>query len=379
MESFFKRLDYLAIKPKLFVKSQESYQTIGGGILGIFVGLIMLAFSGYFLNILFQRKEMSVEFNSSTQEVTELRLDEIFFNFYLASSQRVPVSSRISYPIVNHYQFLSNGSLIVETAGLDICTDEDYGENKELFAASGGYGEMFCLKKEFIKKKKLSGFFKNMVKGYTTTILYFVPCQNNSIYNPHPGQCATQVEIDLNLANKAPWLYFNIIDNEIKISDINTPFTKVLTSIQMLLTPQARYLHYIGITNISLISDYGLVFEEKHVDYSFKAIQGDSNIYLNNNMTIPEAFGAFALYKTLDSFIYYRRFLKLQNTIANIGGVVKAIMLMAQIFYENMATKLFFTFVANEIFYKNIKSEMKKDLNSTQNVFISKNITNELS
>lgn len=126
-------------------------------------------------------------------------------------------------------------------------------------------------------------------------------------------------------------LYLTYPDNEIDFKNTTNPFKPYLRTEDILFTYEAKNAYVYSFRKTILYSDFGFVFEEEYDLDSYQSELTQSVTLYGSTFFIPEAYGTVSISMPIEATFHRRSYIKLQAIVANIGGVVNFVMLLAKI------------------------------------------------
>jgi hypothetical protein len=125
------------------------------------------------------------------------------------------------------------------------------------------------------------------------------------------------------------------------------------------------------VQSISYITDYGLVFEDQQKENFYKTKLYSVDLSLSNeNLATSGSNVGFILFRNAETVGFYNRsFIKGQAVLANIGGVIKCIMVIAKFISNFWNRRMSYLNIFNKVFefdkesiYKNSIKENKSSM-----------------
>ena len=370
----------------LFFNKKKRFKTIYGGILTIFTMFLIIICIIFFGKNLFQKKQPTI-YQTNVNEgytIIDLKKEKVNLAFRMENldGEFIDISNKI-YPIIYYYSRYSNDSSYrseykkEEYLSYHICNESDYDE----FNLSEHYGKLYCVDWE---GKKFGGYWDNKYIYYFEIRLYF--CSNGQTYSINNTNC-TSMEILNKLFN---------IDNPILFSlyypvyyfdhnSIKNPLSKNYKNYFYYLNHKLQKNDRIYIKNYILKDDQSWLFvnNKKKSVWGVDQITSDFSYSTEEQLTKENSSSMFYLmnvYMTPDKTYYSRFYIKIQDVIAEIGGIIGVFSSITRIFCNFINGKLQkikileFLFDMKEWkyndFYKNKNDnsiKTKKNINSNNN------------
>lgn len=174
----------------------------------------------------------------------------------------------------------------------------------------------------------------------------------------------------------AIYLRIAYIDLSIDHSDYSSPIKTYIKSEAFQISPSfyPRFFYYFQ--KFSYFNDVGYFSKELEniIGYKFEKF---SEIYsLINPFIVPEAFSLFSITLTSNEEIFVRSYQKIHNLIANLGGLVKGIVLIGECVLVYFSKKSLFVHYANSIFNYQKPVNSKSVLNTKLSMNLSNHVNN---
>lgn len=356
-------IDFFSMKPsdRITFKDQQNYSSS----LGIFVTWIVIALSiTTFINfgsdMIYRKNPKSMMSQKVTPDPEYLNLSSngFFIAFGIQNLKNKSIhyidESIYSPQMIQRTKIGSN--ITLETIPLTRCSLEmvpDRDGLKEYYSRNQ-INNLYCIDDKLLKESALQStwdgpFYKNL-------LINISPCTNSS--NITVCKTSDVIADYLNFANYA--MYFT----NLAIDPSN--FEKPITSFgKQIYTPISfSTLTYIEMLfgHTEFISDDGLLFEDKNISNFANYLSNRQIITLNTNMIIQIDMKLDKIKTT-----YNRYYDKLQDVLANTGGIIQFLTIIANIFVLPVVKLRFKLSLANSIFSfktskraKELQEEKKK-------------------
>lgn len=336
MKSYIERADFFSVEPHFFLTNQkETSKSLLGGFLSILCLSLISSCVLYFLIMFLGRTNYKI---ISNQEIN----DEV----YLKAINNSPIMFRVT----------DNNALIPENATsytkikMAFCSSEfnpktglkqhlhyflkmekcdiakHFGEYRYLFENMTDLSTFTCPNWETIDNKFKNNTNLNRVYGspkeYTFLHLFVSACDNNTDY---PVICRQKSEIDSFLTS--PFFEYRYLDNKIDSNSIvpNIPF---VSGERESFSPSIFKRIWLYWKQSTYVSDFGFIFQDittgifTQTDYI--KIDIDLRDWRTQSLE-PGSFLWFTLSNSKNQIKYYREFLKSQEFLASVGGIIKGL------------------------------------------------------
>lgn len=333
IRSKLKNLDFLSSHAKIYGDGNSSVlQSTFGGLISSLTLLFIFMISGYFsLQFLSIEKPFVIQ-NS------EYRNDSILYNF-----SSFPFLFRISdeygYNLPDEERIMSPGMLwcksmhdkdnkvvqVYENMSIRRCNDTHIAKFPSVLTE-----QITDLKSYFCTDWPSQNYTLNGLYGgadnYTFTYIKLRHCVNNI----NGQNCLPNEEIDLRLRN----IYLDTIffDNQIMPTSI-TPNKLIISSDRYRISNTFFRKISIFLSQVDVITDIGLVFVELQLSNFFQIEKSEMSISTLSKEDLYNGYTFLAI--TVSNYkyknFYYRSYLKLQDMLSNIGGIIEIVYILGTV------------------------------------------------
>jgi hypothetical protein len=347
--------DFLGNQPKTYLFKKNQYKTSFGGFLSILTALAITSSSLYFITIAFTRQQINLLSSQTTKFDKKLDLTKIPFLFFPANTAGSPNTSVI-YPVFQFWAYPPKSKGVVNITNIPFkqCDNSDLNGYEDLFVDFSNLNSYYCMNKSGLNLT-IYGDYGDIVNGYSKLQVYIAKCRNGSIYNPNPNRqgCLPQDKIDSIISSVPLQIYTTFPDYEIDFQNSTNPYLSYLRTESFLISSQAMntYAYFLKLSFIN--SDFGFVFEETEKLSSYQADTMQSVTLLGSNYYVSEGYGCIIFALSSKADMHYRSYFKLQSLVANVGGVINFIYLLAKLIISYISNKsLLLEFVNHRCDYK---------------------------
>lgn len=352
--------DMFGKQPTWYIGGQAFYGTIFGLIISIFALLTICVCSLYFIIEMFDTKNVN-SYTSVDNPAEPLSIQLTSDKFYLALALEDPktynfIFDESIYTITAEYRVATreqNGTIswIEEPVELAPCEIEKFPKNYQTIFSTRSVNHMYCVK---FLNYTIEGTFLH--DKYSFIKFDFYQCVNTT---KNGNKCKPKDQIDYYLNGTFATVEFT--DISLDPSNYSNPDSPKLGELYSTVGNNFYREMHLFLKEVKFESDRGLVFSSIQ---SQKYIQLD---YLSDMFSFKSQSNFCSLTLKLSNRIdvYKRTYTKFQTTLANIGGIVKAVTIIGQVLtYFFIQTKYELDLI-NKIFFIN-SGENKYQL-STQN------------
>ncbi len=342
MKNILKNCDLLSQKNSIYFNKKTSHQSLGSGIITLFCYSLIVFFLFYFcIEIIKRKNSSSYFFKKFTPEVGTYYLNTTTIFHYVQlldenDNIRIDNDSFIIFGTDEYIdKFITNFSLEeIDHYYYGNCIKNDILGNESIIYDESIYNS-YCirgfwnstLKKNiltndnnfiypYLKYGSNSKTHKNIGYG-----VYIIKCQNVSYRNKI---CKNKNEI-LNEINKLLRVKFTIIDNNFDITLYKNPVQTYLLEITNHLTGNTITCNNLNFVPVNILSNDGFIFNTNKLIESFRFDLNEKLLYDKNEDNSVLSSFYFIMGNKVE--IYMRTYPKIQDALANIGGISKAILM----------------------------------------------------
>jgi hypothetical protein len=339
--------------------------------------LIIIAFSIYCFiyygeDLMYKQKPISRM--SKDNNVTDMNLEDIPYVLIFVTNKAVVITNPERYfemvPKVyeNTYDEVNKKpSSNVLLLDYQKCNENSFGKYKSLFMDKSyavPWNEGFCITQN---KYKLAD---GTLKDYNLTIYNSYgaipgnfhsnpirPCRNNTLTGK---VCATPAEIDKVIFDLLIGVY--ALDSYIDLLDYENPQKYTITNVMQPIMKGFTKQTYFRMKNTFIITDTGLILEDNQTPQKFPQID---NIYTDIN--ILDDYVMITYFEGMKiNDVYYRRYVKVQDLLASVGGLIKLLFMVASLLMNNISENQMIIDMSNDLF-RLCQFDKNKEMGSIKN------------
>ena len=339
-------IDFYGTNFHLFFNTKRRFKTLYGGILTLFTMFLIITCIIFFGSNLFQRKNPTI-YQTNVNEgysIIDLKKEKVIFAFRMENldGKFEDFTNKI-YPVIYYYSRPSNDSSYrsdyktEEYLTYHICNESDYDE----FNLSEHYGKLFCLD---WGGKNFGGYWDNNYIFYFEIRLYF--CSNGETYSINNKNCTSMEDLEklFNIDNPMLFsLYYPVyyFDH----NSVKNPLSKKYKNYFYYLNHKLQKNDRIYIKNYILKDDQSWLFVNNKIKsvWGVDQITSDFSFSTEEQLTKENASSMFYLmnvYMTPDKTYYKRFYIKIQDVIAEVGGIIGVFSSITRIFCNFINGKL---------------------------------------
>jgi hypothetical protein len=364
MKEIIFKSDILSPHPSLKINKYNRHRTIFGGIVSILAFSLILTTAIYFTQIMLSRSEKSITYNVSPNENPSFEFSNMPFIFYYTNYLGFPIQNVERYfkTIVATWTIKQvNNSISTTPTFLNI---EKCDINKHIPTEYKMYFENLPFLSEHLcivpgQKIVLNNKFGS-VKGFTTFSIYLQTCSNHTSLNITDCYDLSRIETELS------GMYVNIKfpEHTFNHSNIDNPGNLYLRSEAIPVGPSVYKKEMYTIKQVEYTSDFGLIQQSKETKKYYYLSDNKETTDLSSEANSHKTFAYFQF--TMDPKIesYLRVFMKAQTLLANIGGVIKGVLICCEILTKIFLKELYFIELLSALFNVDNKKMEEKMPNS---------------
>ena len=353
ISNLIRKVDILGYKYNLTYKSQNTFKTCLGGCFTILITVILFLGFGFFGRELVERKQPIIVTSEKSVEKSPVSLKRLGLHFSLNDTSgrffhydqdfmkgiKIQVLM-INFNVVDGKPSTSFDVLFMEPCQRDFFEEEAYESISKLYDVT----KLLCINpnKAFTNGKLVQEeqfFYNNWSQVGTRSLWINVKLCDEKL---NPG-CRSWIN-----ANKSFYFLANYADSYYDASEFNNPVKFRTRTINNLVGIGLSSMQYFSLINKEAILDSGVIFQDiKNVEFTSHFERETAfQVFDENKLSIFDLF--FTSPRT--KFEITRRYVKLQELVADIGGFMKAVM-------------LFFNFIGNLVgeysFYQDFTTHFK--------------------
>lgn len=398
MKDLYKAISYcdvFSIEVKFFLhKNNSRSRNIVGGLISIISFLSIAGIMIYFFNNFVGRKNPTLMSNQTyTKNNTIHNIDQVPFLFRLSDNFRNLYDDPQSLYELVFSIFIKSKNPITNTTTqtyekmeTESCNlDKHFGNYRYLFVNITDLDTYFCPKWTSANYTLFGQYGDNDDYSF---LLWLIRSCRNGTERSEPIVCRDPDEIKEKLS--ITYVEYLTVDNIVN-SISNNPKDTTIKSDRFPISNTIFKRIYSRYQNIVFNDDRGYVFEDIQKTSFFQFQSYKEEIDLRDPELIqelPGAFWWFSLSHTDTTITYYRGYSKLQNFLADVGGVIKGITSIGLILTYFISEKYFYQDLINQnskmydIITDNIYSQntlLKKKLDHFNQIFLNErnNLENE--
>lgn len=369
LENIFLSIDFVGCSPKFFINKNEKFKTVFGGMLSCLTGIIIAASSIYFVNLLFSRSTYSVIINEeynptpfrdwTNEEFSIILLDKFLDNVHDRENiYDIYADFWWNKPYMDD-KGVYNYKMQRNEIKLETCNITKHFPNSiDLWRDQKLINQSYCMRRNQNFNSSLTFGANNS----TGVVFWIHKCLNTT----KKKNCAPQEVIDETLTNVFFLVRFK--DYFFKHDSIDKVAVPFIYSDQMQASSTAYKRLFYYFRNVEYQSDNGFIFPEINT-YHFTNFAGTRDATdLRSIPTVPGTFAVASFYSYTLKQIYIKKYYKVQNMMADLGGILKSFLLISYLINYYFCNKLYY----QSIITSNMNNFSNTDINPKES-YVTKN------
>lgn len=347
MSKFFKNIDILSPRPQLTTLDGARHKTILGGFLTALSTITVLIISAYFTIETFQRKTVIILYNEEVNDSPTVDLLDYPFKMGMLNYTGGSIENldRIVQPVALYSAFSKDKVPQIELLPLTLCSNKTYGNFSDLLSDDNDPNKkaMYCIDTSSLKRNlRLNGTFGQLTSQFMA--FTFSKCANNTLYGK--TNCLPSAQIDAALVDS--FVFINYIDYSIDNYNVSSPKRSYMNGIPLSTSPTLSKKYTIKYREINYETDLGFIFQDLNKQ-SFHMVE----TFNEQVAQFPGSYelAQFIITNSIIKGTYKRRYLKIQDLLANIGGVIKGIFVVSYLLENYLVRHVVTLNIIKKIFY----------------------------
>ena len=346
------KLDLYGIQPHLFIDKKSKFRTTFGGLISLMLissGLILFFLMGHDMINSYNPELVTSEVYNPQPSSSVVGKNGYFFILGMENSYYQHFYDESIYDVyLQNITIISNETGSTTTVGnipIERCTEDHLpADLKSYFlrVVKAPIGNLICVKKGF--EFEIEGSYDSFLHKYIS--LNIKTCQNSTTKNI---TCKSQEVIDAKLQQS----YFGFYSNDFLIDTRNykEPGAKIGRDYFMTTSPNIRKGCVKYLASHSLISDEGWVIKNEimtnYTVYSTDKENFELKTYKDGDQ---KTLFNMIIRKMNYEKVYTRKYKKIQNVFADMGGFMNIIFMTLYLFTLPMNSKIYYQTLANKLF-----------------------------
>jgi hypothetical protein len=357
--NLLEKCDLVGSEIQLYHKGSSRVKTTLGGLFSVILLIFTLFCISYFGSDIVQKQKPTYRFYKEYSNESTIAFPDFPLMIILTTNTGAVIKQPERYYYMDAVYYvleLDQQSKTFKSRGYSLyveqCNSTMYPKYKELIdSPSNGVpvSSAYCINPN--KINYLNGTigtnetlyalneFGNLPSRFAFTRLHI--CKNTT---ENGNSCATPAEIDA-LMTMGTYISVFYVDNYINLNFYENPYVSFITNYAQAITKGICKANHIKVKTTKIFTDSGIILEDTD-EINFHQVEGISSDLINN----PDSLVLFYIETTKMSDNYSRKYVKIQDLIANIGGLIKFLFTIASVIMSFYSEAYFTIDIANSLF-----------------------------
>jgi hypothetical protein len=368
--NLLKNFDIFGIIVNLNYEGRREYKSILGGIFALIISFLTLIFTILLGQDMYLRQNPTTIYSKIPQDKGGLiNLTNNFpFMMKINMGPGIPIKNVEKY--FNFPAYIRNIEITGGEQKLDIKSlqfqqcdyEKDLGKDYDMFKSSIESTIMnYCLKPD--QNIVINGNIGS--SKFSFIEIFFQRCKNET-----EVICKPKEEIDLMFSKVIMNVYFK--DNIFKSDDYTNPIREYVYNYNTALSSKVSRRIFIYLKNIDFVTDDGLVFSDIKTESRYQLANSKETYTFEEAAKInPDTLSQITIATDNIKDVYFRKYKKIQNVAAEVGGIINVFVLSANIIIQFLAKSVIKNEIFDKIFVFN-DSQLDQNVNINFNVKLKK-------
>lgn len=352
MKKLLYHIDFYSVQPQLYISKQKKLPSLIGSIFSSISILLLVTFGFYLFLKVLNKTSMTIIFNQENTRPKNFDHSEVPFIFSIRDFNGDPVANLdkiVKLHSAYTRYFVEKDHLQAEDRAFDLekCDKNLVVKNLSQEFEIPNIKDSFCIPNDN-KNFTLYGVGGDNA-GFSMLNMYIFKCKNSTENNNNNNKCLSAEKIDETLSNSI--ITFIFPDFDVNHNLIENPFQRKLFSDTWSLSPKMTVEMILSKKEVEYITDHGLIFAEevKHSGFKHDSLVMKYDL-LNESKETRNYFLNIMIILSGKKEVFNRKFLKLEEAIASLGGIIKIVQTFSQLMLLFFTDQLYFQDLINKIF-----------------------------
>jgi hypothetical protein len=332
-----------------------------GGILTILIVIFLVYCINYFGEDIIKKEKPITTFSKAYQPSSKIYLNNtpVVMAFYNSlGKQYMNIEKYITF-VAQRYYFEA-GNIDYTYMNVEPCDEDRHlGGYKQLFRDNkiNVTNGVYCLNSNTTRYKngtveEIPDIYFENENGAADSSLISTSIQTckNTTSNP---KCASKTDID-KVGNDL-FIMAYAVDGYVDLSDYSNPYKQYLQSLLINISPTVIKATHIMMKNTYITTDSGIIMEDIAEQNIYQIESSKTDV-----VTSPYVFYSYYLESTRITDRYFRRYVKIQDLVANIGGLIRCLFMVSTMLTTFFSESKLFLDIANSL-YTFTKDDSRSD------------------
>lgn len=346
-------IDILSIEPKIMYFGNSRFKTWFGGLFSILSIIAILVLSFYFCLKTLGRDSTTIVYNQDATIYPTLNISKFSIMISLVDGNAQPLTEQERYwgLMVELWEFddeLKNGTLQnkqtinqIKFKKCDLQTD--FGEYAHYFDNATHVSDYYCI----VPNQNNLTLYGVYGDSKPQSFLYFYI---NRCMNGYDGKSNCHPMTKINNALINTYISLRYIDYDVLHNNQKTPYRPYMRTEGLPISSTIYKRFFINKKNVEYTTDYELVFDDSRVENFHQQDNIDVSVDSRRLYNYPDRLANINIQMSRKTDLYYKTYSKLQDLVANIGGVIESILIIANFVVSFFSQSVYNLNLVNKLF-----------------------------
>jgi hypothetical protein len=365
MKRIITYFDFLGKAPEFYINRNKRENNFFGGILSLVTITCILGVIFQFGMQFLKKTQSTIMFNSLPTKNVALNysnmpwmiiLSDVNFNPFPNAQKYWYIVPQMRVFTVNNSSNSVSVRAVTEPVQVEFCDiNKHFGKFKDMFMSIPYISNHWCPVPN-VNNLNLYGIYGELM-NYTFLNIYVAKCTNHSDYNR--TDCYPIEKINNDLINS--YVTFKYIQYSIDNNDAENPLKPYVKADTMPVSSTVYKRNWYYQRTLNYSADIGWVFEDFRYSSFYITQPFQETVDLRPSGVVEGSFVCVTLLMDGVTDAYTRIFSKVQNLIANTGGILKGLHYLSILFYSFWSEKFYFLSIGNNVFVINEGNRNKNE------------------
>lgn len=377
----FRKVDFIGNDVQFNIDGKNRYQSVTGGLFSTLMGLIVVGLILSFGWDLFYKINSRVTYSKEFQDHGNLNFTS---NFPLMLTLIKRGAATFENPRTYFNIHIENFNRSVGADGNPTknnppvdsgpCTKEDLGPNPDLYLSQASIPDLSyytCIKQN--QRLEVFGTLGSKKFNYMTILI------NRCANGTESGVVCKPLE-EINSVLDTGYIMLLAPDKYFDAKQYNDPGQHYVKVFSLPLSTQVYKRYYMYYKNVEYMTDQGSFFRDFMNQTYYQFDTNTLELFFNPKLVryTPNTVAEITIAASPIKDVYYRLYYKLQNLAADIGGIIKSLLIIITLLNEFLNRKVMHGWIYNSLFIlkdkddkekSELRSEYKLTGNQSSNIF----------
>jgi hypothetical protein len=364
IKSLITTVDIIGLNIGLRHHNRARYNTVSGGLLTIMTVIFIIYCVFYFGQDLYQKKKPISRFNKmlNPSMQTPLQNYQVPIAFTLGTGNSIFQNMEryvdiTAYWLLIDYTPLNLSAINVYPLFVEKCTKDHVAAYGDLYLKDSFFDYSYCLNhNKFMNGTRVqqgSPFIQGEFSSMNSSMVYYnvKPCLNATT---GVGKCAPQSEIDDILSNIN--IAYSYVDAYVNLDSYETPYSYFLTRNVIALNRQIGKTNFVKVKSTVIQTDSGILMDDIGTISVLQAEPPTTDVVGH-----PGTLLNLLIISTKIQDTYVRKYIKVQDVVANVGGLLKFLLTVGTLILMPYQHRSFKFEIINSLYKIDQPDEVSKE------------------